>query len=168
MKKLNKIFQVYFNIFPILWLIFHCHQQKIQKKSIFDILMTITLAVNMITRQMTPFFSPTLWALSVGIFHFDISFQFYGVSYFNYCFVSKLHVYTKDDTFNFSDRYFIYVIDIDIFLKQNLLTFGICFVPNDMIPIPWINVKLHYASHFHPNFHQHTHFTFLGLIFTWG
>ena len=39
----------------------------------FDILMTITLGVNMITRKITTFFSSALWALFVGIFHFCIS-----------------------------------------------------------------------------------------------
>ena len=43
---------------------FCCQQQKIQKSTIFDILITITLEVNMITQQMDLFFfSSTLWAL---------------------------------------------------------------------------------------------------------
>ena len=47
------------------------HQKEIW--AIFDILMTITLEVNVITTQMTPFFSSTLRALSLGISHFGIS-----------------------------------------------------------------------------------------------
>ena len=51
---------------------FCCHQQKIQKRAIFDILMTITLEVNMITRQMTPCFIYYFGTLYVGIYHFRI------------------------------------------------------------------------------------------------
>ena len=43
-----------------LYQIFCCYQEKIQKMAIFDILKTITPGVNMITRQITPFFSCTL------------------------------------------------------------------------------------------------------------
>ena len=53
--------------------------RKYTKRAIFDILMNKTPEVNMIARQMTPFFSSTLWALSAGIFHFCIS----GPSKFN-------------------------------------------------------------------------------------
>ena len=73
LKELSKTFQMQLNILPKLWLIFCCHHQKIQKMSHFCILMPLTQGVNMITRQTTPFFSSTLWALSVGIFHFCIS-----------------------------------------------------------------------------------------------
>ena len=73
MKELNKIFQRHSNVLPTLWLIFCCHQQKVQKMSLFDILVTITPGVNMITRQLIPFFLSTLWAPSVGIFYFCIS-----------------------------------------------------------------------------------------------
>ena len=66
-----KFFQMHLNILPNL--ILCCHLEKIKKWAIFDILMTVTLEVNMITRQMTPFLSSTFWALSVGIFHFCIS-----------------------------------------------------------------------------------------------
>ena len=57
----------------IFFFFFFCHQQKIQKITNFDILKTINLEVNMTNRQMTPFFSSTLWALSVGVFYFSIS-----------------------------------------------------------------------------------------------
>ena len=43
-----------------LYQIFCCYQEKIQKMAIFDILETITPGVNMIIRQITPFFSCTL------------------------------------------------------------------------------------------------------------
>ena len=67
----NSIFQVRLNVLPKLWLNFCCCQQKYKKWAIFDILMTITPGGNMVTRQMTLFFSSTFRALSVGIFHFS-------------------------------------------------------------------------------------------------
>ena len=61
--------------------------------TIFDIVMTITLlGVNMITRQITPFFSYTLWPLSVGKFHFCV--KFHGVPLLHYVLVCKIHIYT--------------------------------------------------------------------------
>ena len=72
LKKLNKIFLMHVNILSKLWLIFCCHQQKIQKCAIFDILMTITSAENII-RRTTPFLSSTFWSVSIGLFHFCIS-----------------------------------------------------------------------------------------------
>ena len=60
-------------ILPKLWQIFYCYQKKYKKLAIFDILKTITLDLNMTTRQMNPFFWYTFWALSVGIFNFCIS-----------------------------------------------------------------------------------------------
>ena len=78
--KIHSVFQKSLNLFQIdliislkSWLIFCCHQLKIRKLAIFDILMTITLGENIITSQMTLVFSSTLWALSVDIFHFNIS-----------------------------------------------------------------------------------------------
>ena len=43
---------------------------KIQDLADCDILMTITVGINMITRQLALVFSSTYRALSVGIFHF--------------------------------------------------------------------------------------------------
>ena len=60
---------VYLNILPKLWKTFCCNQQKIQKIAISDILKTITIAANMITRQMTPIFS------SLSSIHGYVSFQ---------------------------------------------------------------------------------------------
>ena len=57
-----------FNIFPKLWQTFCCYQQKIQNNS-----------WNIITRQMTPFFSYIPSALSIGMFHFEAcKIQFHG------------------------------------------------------------------------------------------
>ena len=52
LKELNKIFQVHFAKTVI--------SRKHRKLAIFDNLMTITLGVNKITRQMTKFFSSNL------------------------------------------------------------------------------------------------------------
>ena len=55
-------------------LTFCCHQLKIQKMGHFLILVSESSSIkNMITKKMTPFFSSTLWALSVCMFHFCIS-----------------------------------------------------------------------------------------------
>ena len=71
LKELRNIFQVHLNILSKLGLSF-CYQQKIQQMSHFWSLMTINLGVNIITKQITPFFSSTLWALSVVTSHFCI------------------------------------------------------------------------------------------------
>ena len=53
--------------------------RKYKKLVISDILKTISVGVNMISRQMTPFSSSNLWALSIGMFHFKIfKIQFHG------------------------------------------------------------------------------------------
>ena len=84
LKELKKIFVQTLTDFLL-------QQQKYKRWAIFDILMTITLGVIMITRQMTPFFSYTFWALFVAIFLFSISRLFFyrKVSNFWYitCFV---------------------------------------------------------------------------------
>ena len=54
------------------WL-FAVISRKVEKRAIFDILMTTTPRVNIITRQVTLIFSSSLWDLSTGIFHFCIS-----------------------------------------------------------------------------------------------
>ena len=46
---------------------------KIQDLANCDILMTITVGINMITRQLALVFSSTYQALSVGIFHVRVS-----------------------------------------------------------------------------------------------
>ena len=102
LKELNKIFQMHVNSFSKLCLIFCWHQQKMQKWAIFDISITITLGANMTTRETTPFFSSTPWALSVGIFHFCISRRPKDISRSSvlggppllcYFLVCKIHIY---------------------------------------------------------------------------
>ena len=70
---------------------------KYTKRAIFDVVMTITLGVNMITRKTTPFFSSTLWVLFVGIFHFCISkpskFSSMGSPPLHYVLVCKIHIW---------------------------------------------------------------------------
>ena len=123
------------NNFPKLRLIFCCHQQKIQKWAIFDILMTITLGVNMITRQMTPLFSPTLWVLSVRIFHFWIS----RPSKFNStCIIFRSvkhlkHLHAKDDTFKPVNTDTLFLQKICYFLVYNMFWYK--FDIN--MSIPW-------------------------------
>ena len=60
---LKKMIQFHFYVLPKLWLIFCCHQQKIHKSTIFNILITITLEVKITIRQANPFFLSTIWAL---------------------------------------------------------------------------------------------------------
>ena len=66
----NKTFQMHLNILPKLF--FSVFSRQYIKWAIFDILMTITLGVN-VTIQMTSIFSCTLWILYVDIFHFCTS-----------------------------------------------------------------------------------------------
>ena len=76
--------------------------QKI-KRAIFHILITITLEVNMITRQTTLFFLSTLSDLSTGLLHSCIlkpsKFSPMGSS-FALCYCPKnTHLHVKDKTF---------------------------------------------------------------------
>ena len=70
---LKKMIQFHFYVLPKLWLIFCCHQQKIHKSTIFNILITITLEVKITIRQANPFFYLLFELLSVGLFHLCIS-----------------------------------------------------------------------------------------------
>ena len=77
---------------------FCCQQQKIQKSSIFDILITITLEINMITQQMDFFFFHLLFELfCVGLFQLCISKDFQNssssVPHLLYVLVFKIHIY---------------------------------------------------------------------------
>ena len=111
-----------------LWLTFCCHQQKIHKWTIFDILMTFTVGVPMIMRQMTPSFSSTLWDLFADIFHFwiarpsnfsSICIVFWPVKYiFN----------AKDDTFE------AVKIGTLFYIKFAVFWYITCWVPN-FLPI---------------------------------
>ena len=82
--------------------------------------MTMKVGVNKITKQMTPLFSSTLWALSVGIFHFSISIhsKLYGSHPLQYVLVCS----GKDDTFN--------LVHIDILIKFAYFWYITSFVPN--------------------------------------
>ena len=101
LQELVKIFHMYLNIVPKLWQIVFSYQQKILKNSHFDILKTIPLAVNMITRQMTPFFSSTLWDLSIGMFHFKTyKIQFHGSFLLCSSLVCKIHICMLKKTFS--------------------------------------------------------------------
>ena len=128
---------MHLNILPNLWLIFCTHQQKIWKWAIFDILMTITLGVNMITRQMILFFSSTLWALSVGIFHFCIS----RPSKFTSVESPPLH-------YGLFFRIQIYMpkmgLSIDIFFYIKYADFWyICLqFDTNLAPVPWSNTDI--------------------------
>ena len=59
----------------------------------FDILMTITLRVNMITRKMTPFFSSVLQALSIGIFNFSFKDLQNLSPLLHFVLFCKIHIY---------------------------------------------------------------------------
>ena len=66
--------------FPNCDKLFAIISRKYEKIAISDILKTITMEVNMITRQMTLFSSYILYALSIGMFHFKAcKIQFHGV-----------------------------------------------------------------------------------------
>ena len=73
LKKFKQIFQVHLNIAQSVTIFFAVTSRICKKWSISDIFMTITLGVNRIIRQMTPFFSSTFWAKSVAQFHCCIS-----------------------------------------------------------------------------------------------
>ena len=56
MQELDNIFHVYLNICPNCDKIFAVISRKYKKLAISDILRTITMGVNMITRHKTPLF----------------------------------------------------------------------------------------------------------------
>ena len=68
-----------------------------RKKRHFNILITITLEVNMITQQMEPFFHLLFELLSVGLFHLCIpkylQNSISSVPYLHYVLVCKIHIY---------------------------------------------------------------------------
>ena len=84
------------------------------------------VGVNKITRQITPLFSSTLWALSVGIFHFSISIhsKLYRSHPLQYVLVCS----GKDDTFN--------LVNIDILIKFVYFWYITSFVPNLILTWP--------------------------------
>ena len=70
----------------------------------------------MVTRQMTLYFSYTLRALSVGIFHLCIyktfKIQFHGVPFVLCYGLKNTHLHTKDETFK--------PLNIDIFFLRKI------------------------------------------------
>ena len=108
------------NVWQKLWLIIR--KYKNEPFLFFDILMAITLRVNMITRQMTDFSSYTLWAPSIDIFHFCIlrasTFNSWDPPFALCSDLQNMYLHGKNDTFK--------SVNIDIlFLHKNLQTFGI-------------------------------------------
>ena len=108
------------NVWQKLWLIIR--KYKNEPFLFFDILMAITLRVNMITRKMTDFFSYTLWAPSIGIFHFCIlrpsTFNSWDPPFALCSDLQNMYLHGKNDTFK--------SVNIDIlFLHKNLQTFDI-------------------------------------------
>ena len=60
----------------------NCHQQKINKSAIFDFLITITLEVNMITRQMDPLFHlAAAWYLFYKMQKYHFNFWYFKFSF---------------------------------------------------------------------------------------
>ena len=119
-----------------------------KKRAIFDVLMTLTLNINMITRWITSFFSSTFWALSIVVFHFKtFKIQFYVLPLLSYVLVCKMHIsITKMTLSKLLTK--ISVFYIKFANVWYIMCFGItCFVPN-LIPI-W------------PQSHAPTEFTLL-------
>ena len=89
--------------------------KKHKKMSHFDILMSITLEVNMINRQMTPFFSSNLLSSIrqyISILHFNtFKIQFNGVPPLHYApFKPKMTLYrfqAEDDPFRAVNIYIL-------------------------------------------------------------
>ena len=94
------------------------------------------MRTNMINRQMTPFFSSTLSALSVGIFNFYISRtqnSVSGVPSLHYVLVCKIHIYVQKVTlWNLLTNIFLF------FFYRNLLTFGMPILLRSHGPTPKI------------------------------
>ena len=68
-------------------------------ESFFDILMTITLGVNMMNKKMNPFFfSSTLQALSIGIFNFSFQDLQNSVPPLHFVLFCKIHIYVPKMT----------------------------------------------------------------------
>ena len=95
----------------------------------FDILMTITPGVNMITRKMTPIFSSTPQALSVGIFHFCISRPSKFSPPLHFALFCKMQIYMPKMTLSPLLTWISF-----LYIKFANFLYIICFVPN-LIPI---------------------------------
>ena len=131
-----------------LWQMFLCHLQKTKKKSaIFDITITVTLGVDMITRQMTPFFnllsSSICWCIS--FLHFKtFKFQFYAPSLYFSSGLSKMtlsylltYIYCLFDFHGYS---------FDHFCNFCYITY---FVPNLILIWSWSHgLRIHKINYF--------------------
>ena len=89
---------MHLNVLPKMWLIFCCRQQKGQEnKTHFEILMTITPGVSMITRKIILFFFHLLFKLVLLVYfilHFTtFKIQFYGVPSLCCVLVCTIHIY---------------------------------------------------------------------------
>ena len=116
-------------------LLFAVISSKYKKWAIFDILMTIILAVNMITRKMTPLFINSLSCMGwhISFLHFKtFKIHFHGAPLCIICFHFKIHI-VNCQRWHFQACQRRYP-----FSTYNLLTFAsyiiqfwymICFVP---------------------------------------
>ena len=85
--------------------------------------MTVNLGTNMINRQMSPFFSSTLWALSLV----SLIFAFQYISPWHYVLVCKIHIYMLKMTL------WILLYKIMFYIKFANFGYITCFNPN-LIP----------------------------------
>ena len=128
LKELNKIFQVHLNTLPKQSKFLAVLSRKCQKWAVFDILITITLRVN-ITRQMTH----TLWALCL-LANFLFAFQdlqnlFPWDPPLHYVLVCKIYIYMPRMTLSsLSTKISFFYIKLANFWYRT------CFVSN-LIPI---------------------------------
>ena len=102
----------------------------------FFILMTITLGVNLTTRQMTPFFSSKLQTVSISMFHFCIS-RPLKFSW-HYFLVSKIHIYML----KMALLSLLALISFLFITFPNFLHIK-CFVPD---PMDYRAIYIHFSS----------------------
>ena len=124
-ERLKKIIWVHLHVLPKLLQIFCCHRKKNTNHEPFlDILMTITLGTNLITRKMTPFFWSTLQALSICIFYCCISrpLKFPPLHFFLFC---KIHIYMPKITL----LSLLTLISL-LYIKFANFSYIICSAPN--------------------------------------
>ena len=123
---LKKIFEVHLNY--KLWLFFDVVSRKHKKEPWFDILIAITLELNLITKEMSTYFSSTLWALSVSLFHLSIprpsKSNFRGPHFF-YVLVCNIHIYLtfmfyfQFDTFSTNSGSGLTRLQLEKFFRKN-------------------------------------------------
>ena len=103
-KELNKAFQIHWNIFPKLWLIFCCHQQKMQKMSHFwhcnDHNTRNKYDNNFFFFETIFFIYSELYPLYISFLHLQtFKIQFHGVP-LHYVLVCKTHFNVPEMTLN--------------------------------------------------------------------